>query len=128
MTKKIDKRFIKFLFVGGLNTLFGYSLFALFIFLGFHYVIAITLGTIIAILFNFKTTGMIVFKSKDNKLIYKFFGAYSIVYVLNVIGLKIFNYYNISNYIAGAVLILPIATMSFLLMRKFVFKETMTQT
>ncbi|MDD5693582.1 MAG: GtrA family protein [Patescibacteria group bacterium] len=122
MIKKIDKRFIKFLFVGGLNTLFGYGLFAFFIFLHFNYLVAITFGTIIAIIFNFKTTGLIVFKSNDNKLIFKFFGVYLIVYILNVIGLRIFNQFNVSNYIAGAVLLLPIAIISFLLMRSFVFK------
>ncbi|MFA5197259.1 MAG: GtrA family protein [Patescibacteria group bacterium] len=121
MIKKIDKRFIKFLFVGGLNTLFGYGLFALFIFLHFNYVIAITFSTIIAIIFNFKTTGLIVFKSNDNKLIFRFFGVYLIVYLLNVVGLSIFNKFSVSNYIAGAVLILPIAIVSFLLMRRFVF-------
>lgn len=108
--------------MGGLNTLFGYGLFAFFIFLHFNYLVAITFGTIIAIIFNFKTTGLIVFKSNDNKLIFKFFGVYLIVYILNVIGLRIFNQFNVSNYIAGAVLLFPMAIVSFLLMRRLVFK------
>jgi len=122
LINKIDKRFIKFLFVGGLNTIFGYGLFAFFIFLHLNYIVAITLGTFIAILFNFKTTGLIVFKNNDNKLILKFFGVYLVVYFLNVVGLWIFNQFDISNYIAGAVLVFPVAIVSFLLMRKIVFK------
>lgn len=116
-------RFIRFLFVGGLNTLFGYSVFALFIYLGLNYVIALTLGTIIAILFNFKTVGAIVFESHDNKLIFRFFAVYGVVYLFNLIGLRIFNSFHISNYIAGAVLLFPAAVIGFLLNRRFVFRK-----
>jgi len=126
LTNKFDKRFIRFLFVGGLNTLFGYGVFALLIFLGLHYVLAVTLGTIIGILFNFKTTGLIVFKSNDNNLIYKFFGVYVVVYVINLVGLRIFNQLNVSNYIAGAVMLLPVAVISFLLMKTFVFNDKLS--
>jgi putative flippase GtrA len=126
LINKIDKRFIRFLFVGGLNTLFGYGVFALLIFLGLHYVLAVTLGTIIGILFNFKTTGLIVFKSNDNNLIYKFFGVYVVVYVINLVGLRIFNQLNVSNYIAGAVMLLPVAVISFLLMKTFVFNDKLS--
>lgn len=120
--KKIDKRFILFLFVGGINTVFGYCVFAFFIFLGLHYSLALVFGTIIAILFNFKTTSAIVFKNQDNKLIFKFFMVYFVVYIINYLGLRAFNARHISNYIAGAILILPVAVISFILMRKFVFE------
>ena len=60
-------KFIKFLFVGGVNTVFGYSIFALFLFLGMHYAVATLFATILGILFNFKTTGVIVFNNKDNR-------------------------------------------------------------
>ena len=88
----IDWKFIKFLFVGGLNTAFGYGVFALFIFLKFHFAVASFLSTVLGILFNFKTTGTIVFKNNDNHLIFRFFGAYAIVYGLNVLGLKLFKF------------------------------------
>jgi putative flippase GtrA len=124
MQKKIlNYQFLKFLLVGGINTLFSYFLFAAFIFLGLHYTIASFLGTISSILFNFKTTGIIVFKSHNNKLIFRFFTVYIVVYLFYLAGLSIFNYFSISNYIAGAVLILPVAFLSFVLMRKFVFNS-----
>ena len=41
-----DKK-IRFLFVGVLNTAVGYGLYALFIFFGWHYVLAQTLSTLI---------------------------------------------------------------------------------
>ncbi len=98
----------------------------LFIYFGLNYVLAITLSTIAGIIFNFKTVGVIVFESHDNKLITKFFGVYGVVYLFNLIGLRVFNDMNVSNYIAGAILILPAAVIGFLLNRKFVFKTPST--
>lgn len=119
----IDWKFIKFLFVGGINTLFGYSIYSFFLFIGFNYSIALFLGTILAILFNFKTTGLIVFKSHNNKLIYRFFGVYIITYLLNALFLKVFDLLKYNMYLAGLILLLPMAIISFILMKTFVFKE-----
>jgi putative flippase GtrA len=124
MIKKFwQNRFFRFLVVGGINTVFGYSIFALLIFIGLNYILAITLGTIIGIIFNFKTVGSIVFKSHNNSLIIRFFAVYGVTYLFNLVGLSIFNHYHVSNYIAGAILILPAAVIAFLLNKKFVFDK-----
>jgi len=112
-----------FLLVGGLNTLFGYGIFAVFIYFNFHYSLAAALSTVLGILFNFKTTGSLVFKSKDNKLLIKFVGVYLIAYIINVLFLGILNIY-MSNYLAGAIIILPLSFFSFILMKKFVFTDS----
>lgn len=117
----IDWKFIKFLFVGGLNTAFGYGVFALLLFLKLHYSLALLLSTVVGILFNFKTTGIIVFKNHDNSLLFRFFAAYAIVYVLNVWGLKLFDLIHFNMYWAGFILLFPMAVVSFILMKKFVF-------
>lgn len=114
--------FLRFLVIGGINTVFGYSVFALFILLGLHYVLAALLGQICGVLFNFKTTGTLVFKNKDNRLIFRFFGVYLITYLLTIGLLKIFNMFGVSSLVGGAIIVLPMAVVSFLLMRKFVFK------
>jgi len=117
-----DSRLFKFLLVGGLNTLFGYSLFAVLIYAGLHYTVAVFIGTIIGVVFNFKTTGKLVFKSHDNSLIWKFFGVYGVIYLLNIIGLYLLEKISIDIYIAGMILILPMALVSFGLNKRFVFK------
>ena len=119
----IDNRFIKFIIVGVINTLFGYSIYALFILLNFHYSIAALLANIIGVLFNFKTIGKIVFKNYDNALIFKFIGVYIVTYFLNVGFLKILDMFMVDMFLAGAVLVLPMAVISFILNKKFVFKE-----
>ena len=123
LNKLAANQFIRFLFIGGVNTLFGYGVFSLLLFLGLHYSLAALLSTILGILFNFKTTGVIVFNSRNNSLIFKFFGVYGVVYVLNVLGLYLFSLVGISAYISGAILILPMACVSFVLNKKFVFKS-----
>ena len=116
------KQFIKFLMVGGINTLFGYGLFALFIFLGFHYAMASFLATVLGILFNFKTTGVLVFQNKDNRLLFRFFGVYGVVFVINVLMLKVLGEVGFGMYLAGAVVIVPLAVLSFVLNKLFVFE------
>ena len=115
------KQFIKFLIVGGINTLFGYGLFALFIFLGFHYAMASFLATVLGILFNFKTTGVLVFQNKVNRLLFRFFGVYGVVFVINVLMLKVLGNVGFDMYIAGALVIVPLAVLSFVLNKLFVF-------
>ncbi|MFA5879962.1 MAG: GtrA family protein [Candidatus Margulisiibacteriota bacterium] len=116
-------QFIRFLFIGVINTLFGYSLFCLFIFLQFHYILAALFATILGVLFNFKTFGKFVFKVHDNSLIFKFVGVYVITFLTNIGMLKIFNIFHVSNYLAGAILIFPIALLAFFLNKKFVFNH-----
>ena len=118
---RIDYRFVRFLFVGAVNTLFGYGIFALFISLGIHYAIASFLATVTGILFNFKTTGKLVFDSSDNSLIFRFFGVYAVCYVMNVACLKIFSLFQVNMFLAGALLIPPTAVLSFYLNKKYVF-------
>lgn len=120
--KLIKNQFIRFLFVGGLNTVFGYSIFAFFLWLGLHYSLASLLSTILAVLFNFKTTGTIVFNSHNNLLILKFFGVYGINYILGVFFMYLFSLARINAYISGAILILPMACVAFLLNKRFVFR------
>lgn len=113
--------FIRFLFVGGINTIFGYSIFSILILLQIHYSIASLLATILGILFNFFTTGRVVFENNNPKLLFKFFGVYGVIYLINLFFLKIFDSCQVNMLIAGAILVLPISILSFILNRSFVF-------
>ena len=107
--------------VGGINTLFGYSMFALFIFLDFHYAWASFVATVLGVLFNFKTTGVLVFRNKDNGLLFRFFCVYSVVYIGNVSMLKVLGGFGFDMYMAGAVVTVPLAVLSFVLNKLYVF-------
>ena len=124
--KLLHNKIIRFFLVSGLNTAFGYGLFALLIYAGLHYALAGFITTILGILFNFKTIGSLVFKNKNNILIFKFFGVYGINYVLGVIFLTIFKYYGINEYIGAAILIVPLGLFAYVLNHYFVFNKTKT--
>jgi putative flippase GtrA len=117
-----QRRFIKFLLVGVLNTLFGYAVFALFVYLGFHYSLASLLSTILGVLFNFRTTGRLVFNNRNNSLLWRFAMVYTVVYGCNVGLLRVMDGYSINMYVAGAVAVLPLALLSYFLNKRFVFE------
>ncbi|WP_298082782.1 GtrA family protein [uncultured Campylobacter sp.] len=110
--------------MGILNTIFGYSLFALFIYLGLYYPLAVLLSTILGVLFNFKTIGRLVFNSSDNGSIFRFILVYAIIYLLNIFFLWLLKKLGSENmYINGFALLIPLAAVSFLLNKFFVFRR-----
>ena len=119
---KNNRKFILFLFVGGINTLFGYSIFAIFLWLGVHYSVAALLSTIAGILFNFTTFGRLVFDNKSYSNLPKFILIYVLNYLLGVGLLFLSNRFGYNLYFVQAVLILPTALLRFILMKYFVYK------
>ena len=114
-------RFLRFLAVGALNTAFGYACFWLLLFAGLHYSLALLVGTILGVLFNFKTTGALVFGSRSNRLVFRFAAVYGVLYLCNVASLGALVRAGFSPQVGGALLILPMALLAFALNRRFVF-------
>lgn len=117
-----DVRFFNYLLVGGLNTLFGYGVFMLMIWAGFHYSLAIAGSTVLGTLFNFKSTGALVFKSHDNSRIIRFVLVYGFVYCMNVLSVGLLIRLGINAYYSGMIMILPLALLAYRLNSQFVFK------
>lgn len=110
MKKLIDKLFsyqgIRFLFVGGLNTVVGYGVYALLLFCNVNYLVANTISTIIGIAHSYLWNRFFTFKSKDKALgeITKFVSVYFASYLIGMLTLYIFkSKLNISPYIAGLI-------------------------
>ena len=107
--------------VGLLNTAFGYGVYALFLYVGMHFAWASFLSTVLGILFNFFTTGRIVFHNTDYRRLIRFFLVYGVVYLFNVSCLVFLNRLRIDLYLGGLLLIPPAAVIGYLLNRRFVF-------
>lgn len=118
-----NKKIIMFFVIGGINTVFGYSVFALFLWVGIHYSIAALLSTISGILFNFTTFGRFVFDNRSYSNLPKFILVYGANYFFGVGVLFICNQYNYNLYLAQAFLILPTALLRFILMKYFVYRN-----
>ena len=97
---------IRFLFVGGLNTLVGYGVYALLVYLGVNYLIANTVSTVVGVIHSYLWNRFFTFKSKNKALkeITKFVSVYIVSYLIGMFTLFIFkDKLNISPYIAGLI-------------------------
>lgn len=126
MMPALDRRFIRFLIAGGINTLFGYSVYSAQVLMGIAPHVAVTVSTIVSVLFNFLTTSA-VFRSRDLRRLPRFLIVYGFMLSLNLLLLELAMRVGLGPLLAQA-LILPIFTLTFLAMRRFVFAASPEQT
>ncbi|MBQ3667203.1 MAG: GtrA family protein [Elusimicrobiaceae bacterium] len=120
----LPEQIIRFLIIGGVNTVFAYCIYALSIFLGAHYTLAVLLSTVIGTCFSFKTMGTMVFDNPDNMLIFKFIAVYTGCYFLNVGILRLLTLAGVRNlYVAGITSMLLVSAVSFCLNKWVVFRK-----
>ena len=119
----LSGNFVKFLLVGGFNTMLNYGIYALLIYLGLGYTLATTAAFIAGLAINFKTQGRFVFNSKSNRPFLLYVVSWLGIYVTNLwlLGLLIAN--GIDSYWAGALMVPPIAVLSFFVLKYVVFRE-----
>jgi len=118
-----DFRFLRFLLVGILNTIVGYAIYIVGLLAGLHYGAALAAATVLGMLFNFKSTGVLVFSSHDNRLLLKFSAVYGMVYVFNVIGVAVFFRFGFAQWLSGLFMLFPAALLSYYLNGLLVFSN-----
>ena len=117
-------QFIKFIFVGLINTIFGYLAFYFLLKVSSNLFFSTLLAHLLGILFNYKTIGLHVFNHKDNDLIIKFFYVYACTFLLNFSCILLLNdFFKLEYYIGAAIMVLPIALLRFLLNSTYVFNH-----
>jgi len=116
-------KFVRFILVGILNTVFGYLLYALFVLISVDFRVSLFLGTVITIVFNFGTYSRLVFKTNDNRLIFKFVLVYGLIFVLNEGLLILLVTHDVGELVGQAMLVPVIAVTSFILNRLWVFPK-----
>ena len=122
---RFERKFVKYLFVGFMNTVFSYMVYAICVTILSRPTLSLAISYVIGILFNFQTTGRIVFKNKNNTLIFKFFLSYLTTFFINRYFLDtLVSTFHVDQYLSQAVLVFPIAMISFLLLKHFVFVES----
>lgn len=116
-------RFVKFLVVGGINTLFGFGVYSACICLDCPVPIALLFSMVLGTLFNFFSTGHYVFRQFSFNLLPRFLICYLFIYILNIYFFEVI-FLKINNKIyTQAILVLPLAVMSYFLMNRFVFPQ-----
>ncbi len=124
--KLFSHKFVRFLFAGGLNTLFSYICFVILMALINQKEIVTTVNLIIAVAFNYLTSSRIVFRdSKFSPItIAKFYGVYGITYVLNLLHLYItVDKWGWNVYVSQLITLCYMPIISFTLQRLLVFKN-----
>ena len=117
-------RLLRFLVVGAINTLFSYLVYAVLILIGSHYSLATLISTILGVIFNFFTTGRIVFRIMDNKRFVMFVLVYAFTYFVNVMFLRLLiDGLEMDKLLAGALVTLPVALLSYFLNANVTFKD-----
>jgi len=108
-------RFIRFLGVGVLNTAFGYAAYAILVFLGLTPQPALALAFALGILWNYLTHARLVFGTSGAARIVPYAAAYGLIYAVNALALARALALGVNAYTAQALLVLPMAALSFFL-------------
>ncbi len=120
-----DKR-IRFLFVGGLNTVIGYGFYALFVYLGFHYIAAQALSYVLGTINSYLWNKYFTFQSSGGGLseILRFVSVYIVSFLCSSTTLFIFvSLLGLNKYVAGLVNIAVSTLISWFGHNYFSFKK-----
>ena len=115
-------RLVRFLFVGVLNTLFGYAIYLTLVWFGLGPSAALAIATIIGAVFNYFSTGRLVFASSGMNKLPLFLGAYLVIYLANVAALQGLIGAGIPAQWAQGILLPVVAIASFLIFKFVVFR------
>lgn len=113
---------MRFVVTGGVNTAFGYGIYATCIYLGAGYAIASGVSIVCGVLFSYKTTSAMVFGRGYRGSLARYVGSYVIVYAFSLLILKTMDALGINAYLAGLLAAPPCAVLSFALLKLFVFR------
>lgn len=116
-------KIFKFLLIGSINTLFGYSIYALLILNNFDYKIAISISTILGVIFNYISTGRFVFKYNRFDRILPFIFIYTLIYLINLILITLFINIGFNELLSGAFALIPVVMLTFFLLNKYVYYD-----
>jgi putative flippase GtrA len=120
LIKAERRRFIIFIAVGILNTLFGYGAFALFLLAGLSNDLAVLFGMIAGILFNYATVKQ-VFSAHGLTRLPHFLVAYAVLLIINISSLRLLSSQGVNAFLGEAIIVICLTPISFLAMRFLVF-------
>jgi putative flippase GtrA len=106
-------RFVKFLFVGVLNTAFGYAVYAVLILIGLAPQPSLAIASFIGVLWNFGIHKRLVFDTQGYRRLPHYILGYCFVYAINATALAVALRAGLHPLMAQALLILPMALLAF---------------
>ncbi len=116
-------RFLRFLVAGGVNTLFGFVAYSLLTVTGMEVWLALLVGMLLGTVFNFFTTGGYVFRELLAARFPRFVLCYLLIYFINLELIELIIPLLGNKILAQAILVFPMAILSYFLMARFVFSS-----
>jgi len=115
--------FARFVATGLLNTLFGYGLYAVLVFAGMGYVMALLLATVIGLTFNFFSFGRLAFRMPvAGRRFPGFVAVYAASFALNAGLLRFFVHVGgLDPYLGQLACVPPIALLTYLALDRWVY-------
>ncbi len=116
-------RFLRFLVAGAVNTLLGFAVYSAAILSGTPTWLALLIGLVAGVAFNFVSTGGYVFRDTALVRLPRFFFCYLLVYGVNLLLLGWLSEWIRGDLLPQAILSFPMAAFSYLLMARIVFAK-----
>jgi putative flippase GtrA len=118
-----ERRFLRFVVAGALNTAFGFSVYAVLVLVRLPVWLALILATVAGIAFNFLTTGGFVFGDLRARRVPRFALAYLGLYLVNLALVEWIAHWTGGPITAQACIVVPLACLTYYVMREFVFRR-----
>ena len=114
--------FLRFGLVGLMNAAFGYTVFSVLVLAGAWTSSALIASTVAGIAFNFQTSRRLVFRSHGGRVL-RFVLMYCGLLGVNWMALRALQDLGLSELLAQALLVLPVAALSFVGQKVLVFES-----
>ncbi|MDD8026474.1 MAG: GtrA family protein [Acidobacteriota bacterium] len=118
----IKLRLIRFALVGVVNTAFGFTLYAIFLFMGANYNLANFFALTLSVIVGFFAQMTFVFGRRDKFLFLRFVIVWVVMYFVNVTAIAQLIRSGFDAYSAGAIIAFPGAILSYFLQKLYVFR------
>jgi putative flippase GtrA len=121
----LQARPVKFVAIGLLNTAFGYVIFAVLYFTSGNHQLSLIVATCIGVIFNFFTTGRIVFQNTNSGMIFRFAGGYILSLGANLVLLEMLVRFGINALSAQVICLPPIVVLTYFINARLVFRGSL---
>lgn len=116
------RQFLRFLAVGILNTAFGYGIFAMLVLARLEPGLALAVATATGAIFNYFTTGRLVFASAGLGRLPRFVAVYGLTFLINLWSLRSLTAAGLSPLPAQAIMLPVMVILTFVLNKFLVFR------
>jgi putative flippase GtrA len=114
---------MRFLIVGGLNTLFGFTVYSLLALTDLSTWIVLMISNVAGIAFNFVTTGGLVFRNMSLPIVPRFLISYGVIFFIYLGLIQWLSPVCGGRIMAMAVIVLPMVVLTYLIQSRFVFVD-----